>query len=159
MKGERRMMITFSKIHNHHDNTIFNDLDLKGNSTIPVIVTGQALTRKWYPVKRQSSNSSRTKDDKVLIIGDSHTRLCAINVKSEIKDSHDVQGLVKPGAGSETLVNSATTDTANLTRNDVVIFCGGANDVKKQLENGPEAYQKLYKFKQPYQYYLNKCST
>jgi len=111
-------------------NTIFNDLDSKGNSTIPVTVTGQALTRKRYPVKRQSSNSSRTKDHKVLIIGDSHTRLCAINVKSEIKDSYDVQGLVKPGAGSETLVNSATSDMTNLTRNNV-IFCGGANDVAK----------------------------
>jgi predicted phosphodiesterase len=68
----------------------------------------------------------------VLIIGDSHIRLCATNVISEIKDSYDVQGLVKPGAGSGTLVNSATSDITNLTKNDV-IFCGGANDVAKKL--------------------------
>jgi predicted phosphodiesterase len=67
----------------------------------------------------------------VLIIGDSHIRLCATNIKSEIKDSYDVQGLVKPGAGSGTLVNSATSDICNLTKNDVVIFCGGANDITK----------------------------
>jgi len=154
------MTKSFGKIHNHHDNTIFNDLDSKGNFTIPVIVKGQALTRKRYPIKRQSSSSSRSKDHKVLIIGDSHVRLCATNVKSEIKGSYDVEGLVKLGAGSGTVVNSATSDMTNLTKNDVVIFCGGANDIaKKQLYNGPETYQKLFKFKQPFQYYLNKCST
>jgi len=67
----------------------------------------------------------------VLIIGDSHIRLCATNIKSEIKDSYNVQGMVKPGAGSGTLVNSATSDITNLTKNDDVIFCGGANYVAK----------------------------
>jgi hypothetical protein len=124
---------TLGKIHYHYDNANFNNLDTKGNSTIPVIVHGQALTRKRYPVKSQSSNSSRSKDRKVLIIGDSHIRLCATNVKSEIKDSYDVQRLVKSGAGSGTLVNSATSDITNLTKNYVVIFCGGANDVTKKL--------------------------
>jgi len=38
---------------------------------------------------------------------------------------------VKPGAGSGTLVNSTTSDITNLTKNDVVIVCGGANDVAK----------------------------
>ena len=134
VKVERQMTKMFGKIHYHYDNTNFNNLDTKGNSTIPVIVDGQALTRKRYPVKRQSSNSSRSKDHKVLIIGDSNTRLCARNIKSEIKDSYNVHGLVKPGAGSGTLVNSATSDITNLTKNDDVILCGGANDVaKKQL--------------------------
>ena len=67
----------------------------------------------------------------MLIIGDSHARLCATNIKSEIKDNYDVQGLVKPGAG--VLVNTTNGDIANLTKNDVVIFCGGANDVAKEL--------------------------
>jgi hypothetical protein len=67
------------------------------------------------------------RDHKVLIIGDSHTRLCATNVKSEIKDNYDAQGQVKPGA----LVNTANSDITNLTKNDVLISCGGANDVAK----------------------------
>ena len=67
----------------------------------------------------------------MLIIGDSHTRLCATNVKSEIKGNYDIQGLVKPGAGAGILVNTAKSDITNLTKNDVVIFCGGANDVAK----------------------------
>jgi len=131
------MTKTFGKIHYHYDSANFNNLDTKGNSTIPVTVKGQALTRKRYPVQRQSSNSSRSKDRKVLIIGDSHIRLCATNVKSEIKDSYDVQGLVKPGAGSGTLVNSAASDITNLTKNDIVIFCGSANDVAKTTLKWP----------------------
>ena len=75
VKDERQMKKTFSKIHYHYDNASFNNLDMKGNFTFPVIVQGQAVTRKRYPLKRQSSNSSRSKDHKVLIIGDSHIRL------------------------------------------------------------------------------------
>jgi hypothetical protein len=52
----------------------------------------------------------------VLIIGDSHVRLSAANVKSEINVGYDVQRLVKPGAGTGTLVNSAISDIANLTK-------------------------------------------
>jgi hypothetical protein len=69
----------------------------------------------------------------VLIIGDSHIRLCATNIKSKIKDSYDVQGLVKSGAGSGTLVNSATSDMTNLTKNDVIFLWRCKQHRKKQL--------------------------
>jgi hypothetical protein len=92
------MTKTFGKIHNHHDIANSSNPDTKGNFTIPVIVNGQAPSRKSYPVRRQSSNSSPSKDHKVLIIGDSHIRHCASNVKSKLKDTYHVQGLVKPGA-------------------------------------------------------------
>jgi hypothetical protein len=52
----------------------------------------------------------------VLIIGESHTRLCATNVKAEIKDKYDVQGLVKRGEGAGTLVNTANNDITNVTK-------------------------------------------
>jgi hypothetical protein len=131
VNSECQMTKTFSKIHNHHDIANSSNPDTKENSTIPVRVNGQAPSRKSYTIKRPSSNSSPSKDHKVLIIGDSHIRHCASNVKSEIKDTYHVQGLVKPGAGSGTLANSATSDITNLTKNDVIIFCGGANDVAK----------------------------
>jgi len=65
-------------------------------------------------------------------MGDRHARLCATNTKSEIKDKYDVQGLVKPDAGADILANTANSDIANLTKNDVVIFCDGANDAAKK---------------------------
>lgn len=56
------------------------------------------------------------KEHKVLIIGDSHTRNCAANVKTDIMDNFEVQGFVKPGAGTYISVNSATSDSMHLTK-------------------------------------------
>jgi len=42
---------------------------------------------------------------------------------------------VKPGAGI--LLNIANGDIADLTKNGVVIFCGGANDVAKTTLKWP----------------------
>ena len=129
MKGKRQVTKGIGITHFHNAN--FNNPATKNYLTIPVIVQGQALTSKRNPVKRQSSKSSHRKDHKVLIIGDSHNRLCATNVKSEIKGNFDVQALVKRGAGAGILVNTAKSGITSLTKNDVVIFCGGANDVAK----------------------------
>jgi len=38
-------------------------------------------------------------------MGDSHARNCAANVKTDIRDNFEVQGLVKPGVGTDILVN------------------------------------------------------
>jgi hypothetical protein len=40
---------------------------------------------------------------------------------------------VKPGAGTDILVNSATSDIMNLTEINVLIFCGGANTFGKNI--------------------------
>jgi hypothetical protein len=111
VKGERQVMKYIGKTHFHNVN--FNDPDTKNNHTIPVIVKGQALTSKSNPIQRQSSKSFHRKDHKVLIIGDSQTRLCATNIKAEIKDKYDVQGLVKPGAGAGILAKTANSDITN----------------------------------------------
>ena len=93
MKGDHQIVKDIGITHFH--NSSFNNLDTKTNLAIPVIVKGQALTSKSNPINRQSSKFSQKHDHKVLIIGDSHTRLCATNIKSEIKVNHNVQGLVK----------------------------------------------------------------
>jgi hypothetical protein len=48
---------------------------------------------------------------------------------------NEVIGLVKPGVGVEILVKSAMRDMVNLTKSDVVVFCGGSNDVSKNSSN------------------------
>jgi hypothetical protein len=53
-----------------------------------------------------ASESPCKKDHRVLIIGNSHIRNCATNIKSTIKDNFEVQGLVKPGTGAYKLANS-----------------------------------------------------
>jgi len=135
VKGERQVTKDIGKTHFHNAN--FNDPDTKNNHTIPVIVKGHALTSKSNPVKRQSSKSFHRNDHKALIIGDNHTRLCATNIKAKIKDKYDVLGLVKPDAGAGILANTANSDITNLTKNDVVIFCGCANGVAKTTLKWP----------------------
>jgi len=70
-------------------------------------------------------------EHKVLIIGDSQNRNCAANGKPNIMDNFEVQGFVKPGVGTDVLVNSATSDIMKRTKSDFSIFCGGANTVAK----------------------------
>ena len=79
------------------------------------------------------------KELEVLIIGDNHTRNCAANVKTDIRNNFYVQGLVKPCAGNVVLVNSPNNDTLSLSKSDVLIFCGSANDVGRN--NSAKALQ------------------
>ena len=69
----------------HFCNANLHSPDAKNNLTIPVTVKGQAHPSTRIFAKKPNSKSSHRKGHKVLIIGDSHTRLCATNVKSEIK--------------------------------------------------------------------------
>ena len=107
VKGDHQIAEDIGKTHFHNAN--FNNPDMKNNLTVPVIVKGQALTSKSNPVNRQSNKFSHENEHKVLIIGDNHTRLCATNVRSEIKGNYDVQ----PGAGADILVNTANSDIIN----------------------------------------------
>jgi lysophospholipase L1-like esterase len=112
-------------------NTDSHETEINNHRPIPVIVNGQAPTSMSPPAKRHKKDATLKKDQKMLIIGDSHTRLWTQNVKSYIKENFHVQGLVKPGAGVDIIVTTANSDITSLTKNDVVIVCGGANDVAK----------------------------
>jgi hypothetical protein len=106
-------------------------------NTIPTVVGGQILVNKCDKAKairakkvgNCANESPCKKDHKVLIIGDSHLRNCAANIKSTIKDNFEVQGIVKPGAGANVLAKSVEKEVRSLTKNDVVVFCGGGNDI------------------------------
>jgi capsular polysaccharide biosynthesis protein len=77
--------------------------------------------------KVSNENESHT----VVIYGDSHTRGCASKVKYNLNKTFNVTGLVKPGSDIRTLTNTDKGAFHNLMKNDVIIFWGGANDVKK----------------------------
>lgn len=77
-------------------------------------------------------------------MGDSHARNCAANVKTDIRDNFEVQGLVKPGVGTDILVNWANNDIMSVSKSDVLIFCGGANNVGKN--NSTKALQHIMDF-------------
>jgi hypothetical protein len=68
---------------------------------------------------------------KILIIGDSHTRGLAMNLRHNLNDDHKIQGLVKPGSNLTAILNPNIRDIKGFTKNDVVIIWGGTKDVSR----------------------------
>ena len=62
---------------------------------------------------KKPSNMIRSK---ILILGDSHARNCSQVVKHNLNHNVEVQGIVKPGANIETIVNTSTKNVEKLTK-------------------------------------------
>ena len=99
-------------------------------------------------IRKQPANTKGKdrRQQQVIVIGDSHTRGCAANLKLKTR-KYNITGYVKPGATTDHIVDT-TMDTENLTENDVVVFWGGTNDVGKN--NSKQGLQNISKF-------VNKC--
>jgi hypothetical protein len=78
--------------------------------------------------------------NKIIILGDSHARGCAQEVQHNLGHDFEVQGIVKPGADSEIIVNTSTKITGKLTKKDIVVVWGGTRDVGRN-ETGKAIHQ------------------
>jgi len=79
----------------------------------------------------RTKKSVRKRSHKVLIIGDSHTRGCASEVKLRVKDECDVIGFSNPGSSMQAIKESAITKISHLTKEDFIVLWGGSIDVAK----------------------------
>jgi hypothetical protein len=68
---------------------------------------------------------------KISVIGDSHAKGLANELKYKLTRDFEIQGATKPGS---TLVNLVNTTSA-LTKSDVCIVWGGTNDVGQNESN------------------------
>jgi predicted phosphodiesterase len=100
-------------------------------------------TKTAIKINNSSSGIPCNKAPKILIIGDSHIRNCAANMKSNTKDNFKVQGVVKSGAEADILANSTKNVIRSLSKSDVVFF-GGANDVGRN--NSSKALHQIMNF-------------
>jgi uncharacterized protein YfaT (DUF1175 family) len=66
-----------------------------------------------------------------VIIGNSHDRGCAGNMKQNIKHSHKTSGFVKSVGCIDTSIASVTCDIEYLMNGDIIVFWRGTNDVSK----------------------------
>jgi hypothetical protein len=82
-------------------------------------------------VEVRNKKFGNKRNHKVVITGDSHSRGLAKEVQYHLNKNFEVTGFLKPGTGAEIIVNSAMSDIVNLSKSDVVVFCGGSNDVNK----------------------------
>jgi len=73
----------------------------------------------------------KNKVHKVILIGDSHARGCAEKISNYLVNSYEVTGYVNPSTGLEVITNSATKEIDHTTPKDVVVVCGGSNNISK----------------------------
>jgi len=106
-------------INNRYNLFSLSDSDTNSSSA------GHRTTVSGVNIKRNKYKDPK----KIIILGDSHARGCAQEVRHNLGKDFAVQGLVKPGAVSETLVNTANKITEKITKKDVVVVWGGTRDV------------------------------
>jgi hypothetical protein len=83
---------------------------------------------------------------KIMIIGDSHARGCAGNVKHNLSERYKTSCVMKPGATTNTLIVSGKSEVKELTDKDINVFWGGANDVS--TNNTQEGLKHIVNFTQ-----------
>ena len=69
-----------------------------------------------------SNRTKITKEHKIVIIGNTHSRVCAMRVKNYLNNKFEVSGLVKPRTGVYIVLNSTIKDIVDLTKSDVIVF-------------------------------------
>jgi len=84
-----------------------------------------------------NKKTSNQKQNKIIILGDSHVRGCAQEAQHNLRHSFEVQGIVKLGANTKIIVNTSTKITSKLTKKDIVVVWGGTRDVgRNETEKG-----------------------
>jgi lysophospholipase L1-like esterase len=93
------------------------------------VMHSRGLMNATKIVRTKASDSSEKKS-KVVIIGDSHVRGYAAEIAHNLGKMFNVSGTVMPGSRLETITQLAKEEIDKLN-DDVVIICGGANDINK----------------------------
>jgi hypothetical protein len=70
----------------------------------------------------------------VIILGDSYLKGCVVKLRSELSAKFKVSGMIRPGAGSEKIVNSSVEDLLNLHLQDVIVLNTEANDAYRNAK-------------------------
>jgi predicted phosphodiesterase len=73
----------------------------------------------------------KRKQQKVLIIGDSHAKKCATRLQHNVDANYEVSSFVKPGVHMNELTKTAREEIKTLKCEDVVVVWGGANDISR----------------------------
>ena len=81
--------------------------------------------------KRITKGSQVKTQNKIIMIGDSHTRGLTSELKNQLGCEYSISSTFMPGAGLQNITNLAKNEVTTLTKSDMVIVCGGSNDVNR----------------------------
>jgi len=100
-------------------------------------ITESLEMKKTRGIANPNVRTQIKKKHKAILIGDSHARGCAEKLSSYLGNAYEVRGYVSPNTGLDVLVitNSAKEETEQLTQKDIVIVCGGTNNISKNESN------------------------
>jgi lysophospholipase L1-like esterase len=94
-------------------------------------------------IKIVSYKCSKRKN-KILILGDSHSRGIANELQQHVGEDSIVQALIKPGANIEAILRQKDLAIAKLAKQDVCIIWGGTQDISRNESN--QGLQQLKEF-------------
>lgn len=92
-------------------------------------------TKKFNKNNGKKCSINRKNTRKIVIIGDSHARGCAANINHILGKTVTTTGYVSPGANLQHLMKTVKTEIDNLTKKDVLVIWGGANNIAKNETN------------------------
>jgi len=108
--------------------TIINGITDQLNSTNKVSVYKQlSELRETINVNNKEVGSLLTKH-KVVLIGDSNIRGYVYKLKNLLKKNYELYSVIKPGATTNELKETAREEISRLSRNDVILVSYGIND-------------------------------
>jgi hypothetical protein len=112
---------------------------------IPTLVNGLTEVNTKHTRHTLKSNTQPNRDNKIVILGDSHAWGLSSNVKNNLGNNYSVCSIVKPAGNIATQISS-TVNLNLLTKNDAIIFWGSANDVSRK--NSQKGLNQLVNFVQ-----------
>jgi hypothetical protein len=90
-------------------------------------VRSQPLVRN----SKITSNKSTKVKQKILVIGDSHTRGIASEIQLNLDDDFEIQGIVRPGSDLAAITHTVNRDTGALTKQDAIVVWGGVRGISR----------------------------
>ena len=85
-------------------------------------------------VRNKTKKENKIKQ-KIITMGDSHTRGMAKELKYRLNQEFEIQGIIKPGSTLEQRVKMSYSDLKTLTKTDVCIVWGGTHNVGRNESN------------------------
>ena len=87
--------------------------------------------RKFNTDYRQATQTQPHTNHNLLLLGDSHTRGLAEMIGCSLGNSFSVTGITKPNADINGITSPRHFVPDNLTKQDMIIFCGGTRDISR----------------------------
>ena len=88
--------------------------------------------------------STLKKAQSVVLIGDSSIRAYVQKLESLLNNNYELQSIIKPGATTNELKETAKEEVSRLSRNDVILISHGINDY--EVNNFSQTLQNIVDF-------------